>query len=86
MIGEAFGEGRYQDMPDPIMGGEDMASILEEVPGAFVFLGACPPDLDPDTVATNHSNKALFDDSVIPDGAALLALLAIDTLNEAAAK
>ena len=86
VVAEAFGEGRYQNMPDPITGGEDMASILEEVPGAFVFLGACPPDLDPDTAATNHSNHALFDDSVIPDGAALLALLAIDTLNEAAAK
>lgn len=86
VVGETFGPGRYQDMPNPIAGGEDMASILEEVPGAFIFLGACPPEIDWQTAATNHSNKAMFDDSVIPDGCALLASLVFDTLNEAAAK
>ena len=36
------------------------------------------------SASTNHSNKAMFDDSVIADGAALLASLAFDALNEAA--
>ena len=77
---QTLGTGRYENLPDPIPGGEDMASILKEMPGAFIFLGACPPDKDFAKAATNHSNKAVFDDSVVGDGAALLAALAIDTL------
>jgi len=86
VIGEAFGPGRYWTMPDPIAGGEDFASVVDIIPGAFVFMGACPDGIDPSTAATNHSNKALFDDSVLADGAALLASLAFDALNEAAAQ
>jgi amidohydrolase len=77
---ELFGSGRYVNLDSPIAGGEDFASIVAEVPGAFVFLGACPTDLDYQTAATNHSNKAIFDDRVLADGAALLAALAIDAL------
>ena len=78
---EVFGPGRYINLPTPIAGGEDFASIVREVPGAFVFMGACPPGVDHTTAATNHSNKAVFDDSVLGDGAALLAHLAIDALS-----
>ena len=78
---DVFGPGRYINLPTPIAGGEDFASILREVPGAFVFMGACPPGVDHTTAATNHSNKAVFDDSVLGDGAALLASLAIDALS-----
>jgi amidohydrolase len=80
VIGQAFGPGRYWTMPDPIAGGEDFASVVDLMPGAFVFMGACPDGIDPSTASTNHSNKALFDDSVLADGAALLAALAFDTL------
>lgn len=78
---QLFGEGRYVNLPTPIAGGEDFASILREVPGAFVFMGACPAGVDHTTAATNHSNKAVFDDLVLSDGAALLASLAIDALS-----
>ena len=81
---EMFGGERYQEMEFPILGGEDMSSILKEMPGAFIFLGAATGNGDPDLQASNHSAKATFDDSVMPDGCALLAALAIDTLNEAA--
>ena len=77
---ELFGASRYINLPTPIAGGEDFASIVSEVPGAFVFMGACPPGTDHTTAATNHSNKAVFDDSVLADGAALLASLAVDAL------
>lgn len=80
VVEQLVGPGRYQDMPTPIAGGEDFASVLAEVPGAFIFLGACPPEVSIADASTNHSNKALFDDSVLADGAALLAALAIDTL------
>ena len=76
-----FGPGRYINLPTPIAGGEDFASIVHEIPGAFVFMGAAPAGVDPSTAATNHSNKAVFDDSVLADGAALLAELAIEALS-----
>jgi len=79
-----FGEGRYENMDQPIPGGEDMASILEEIPGAFIFLSAADPNLPMEKRQANHSNKAVFDDSVLADGATMLAALAFDTLDEAA--
>jgi hippurate hydrolase len=75
-----FAPGRYINLPTPIAGGEDFASIIHEIPGAFVFMGAAPVGVDIATAATNHSNKAVFDDAVLADGAALLAELAIDAL------
>ena len=77
---ELVGERGYQEMKKPSAGGEDYASIVAEVPGAFVFVGACPPEIDHTTAPTNHSAKAMFDDSVIPLGAALLASLAFEHL------
>jgi hippurate hydrolase len=67
-------------MEKPIAGGEDYASIVAEVPGAFIFVGACPPEVDPATAPTNHSAKAKFDDSVLPLCSALLASLAFKHL------
>ena len=72
---DLFGPDRAVRLPDPIMGSEDFSRVLAEVPGAFVFLGACVSD-DPDTAPTNHSALARFDESVLPDAARLLAELA----------
>ncbi|MEU4512858.1 M20 family metallopeptidase [Nonomuraea wenchangensis] len=77
---ELFGPGRYFVAPQPVMGSEDFSYVLERVPGAFVFLGACPPDLDPATAPYNHSPEARFDDAVLADGAALYASLAATRL------
>ncbi|SCX09120.1 M20 family metallopeptidase [Candidatus Aquiluna sp. UB-MaderosW2red] len=74
---ELVGESSYSTMPTPMAGGEDFASIVHQVPGAFVFVGACPPEIDPDTAPTNHSTRAQFDDSVLPLCASLLAGLAL---------
>jgi hippurate hydrolase len=74
------GEQGYIPMQVPMAGGEDFASIVHEVPGAFVFVGACPPDIKHETASTNHSAKAMFDDSVLPLCASILAGLAFDHL------
>ena len=89
IVDDAFGKlpnggSRFVDLQHPITGGEDFASIVEEIPGAFIFMGACPPDRDHTKAETNHSNKAVFDDSTLSQGSALLAALAFDTLDEAA--
>ena len=60
-----FGAERSVTLPDPIMGSEDFSRVLAEVPGAFVFLGACASD-DPATAPTNHSALARFDEAVLP--------------------
>jgi len=74
------GEAGYVPMLNPIAGGEDFASIVAEVPGAFVFVGACPPEIDYQTAPTNHSAKATFDDSVLPLCSSLLVSLAMEHL------
>ncbi|MFC1416434.1 M20 metallopeptidase family protein [Streptacidiphilus cavernicola] len=80
---QLLGADRYIEMPRPVAGSEDFAVIGEQVPSAYLMLGACPPDLDPFTAAYNHSPEARFDDAVLADGAALLAALALGRLTAA---
>jgi amidohydrolase len=79
-IAAAFGPERGEHAEFPITGAEDFSFVLEQVPGAFVFLGACPPDRDPEAAPTNHSAVAIFDDAALPDGTALYAELALRRL------
>ncbi|WP_367127988.1 M20 family metallopeptidase [Saccharothrix sp. HUAS TT1] len=62
--------GRFRRLPNPMPGGEDFSRVLREVPGAFVLLGA-------GNGVDNHSPLVEFDDSLLPDGAAVLAELAL---------
>lgn len=73
---DLFGADRYTHQRDPEMGAEDFAFVGELVPSAYLNLSACPV-ADHDAAPDNHSPRADFDDSVIPDGAALLAELAL---------
>ncbi len=77
---DVFGEQRYQPMPNPTSGSEDFSRILAEIPGAYVFLGACPSE-DVDAAPYNHSSTAVFDDRYLPDAATLLTELAIRRMN-----
>ena len=75
-VRDVFGEERFVEMPNPATGSEDFSRVLDKVPGAYMFLGACASD-DPEKAPTNHSPRAVFDDSVLADGAAILAELAV---------
>jgi len=79
-IADAFGPGRGVTAKNPITGAEDFSFVLDEVPGAFVMLGACPPGRDPEAAPTNHSAVAVFDDAALPQGTALYAELALRRL------
>jgi amidohydrolase len=79
-IADVLGQGRYLTLPNPVPGAEDFSYVLDEVPGAFVMLGASMPDVDPVTAPFNHAAEAVFDDAVIPDGTALYAELALRRL------
>jgi amidohydrolase len=80
MVDEVHGEGRYLELPNPVAGSEDFSRVLDQVPGAMVFLGATLPERDPATAPFNHSPEAAFDDSVLADGVALYAEFAVRTL------
>jgi amidohydrolase len=82
-IAGVFGTGRGEVAQFPITGAEDFSFVLEEVPGAFVMLGATPPGQDPETAPTNHSAVAVFDDAALADGTALYAELALRRLARA---
>ena len=78
-IVDLFGADRFRERPNPRCGAEDMSYVLNEVPGVYLNLSACR-SADPDAAADNHSPLADFDDSVLPDAAALLAELAVRRL------
>ena len=77
---ELFGEARFTAMTNPLTGAEDFSFVLDQVPGAFLMMGACPAGTDPASAPTNHAADAVFDDSVLADGATLLAELALRRL------
>jgi hippurate hydrolase len=68
-------------MPAPVMGAEDFSYVLQRVPGAMAFLGACPPGVDPATAPANHSNLVVFDEEPLPAGVALYAQMALRALS-----
>jgi len=77
---ELLGEECCLAQPDPLTGAEDFSFVLEQVPGAYLMLGACPHGADPATAPNNHAADAVFDDSVLGAGAALYAELALQRL------
>jgi amidohydrolase len=76
------GPGAFATLPRPVSGAEDFSYVLEQVPGAFLFVGATPAGEDPETAPYNHAAQARFDESSLPVSAALLACLALDRLAE----
>jgi hippurate hydrolase len=67
-------------MPAPLMGAEDFSYVLERVPGAMAFIGACPPGQEPETAPGNHSNLVVFDEEPLPAGVALYTQMALQAL------
>ena len=85
-VGGVFGDHRFVTAPHPLTGSEDFSYVLEQVPGTFTMVGACPPGTDPSTAPYNHSAEAVFDDAIITDGTTLYAELAVRRLTAAAAQ
>ena len=68
---ETLGEDRIVDF-DPIMGGEDFAYYLQEIPGAFFFFGSGDGMTYP-----HHHPKFDIDEKALPDATLLLTHLAL---------
>jgi len=74
VVSKLVGDERWIEMPAPIMGAEDFSYVLEQVPGAMVFLGARPDDA---AVAPIHSNRMILNESAMATGIALHAAMAL---------
>jgi amidohydrolase len=73
--GELFGAARVRTEFLPSMAGEDFSFMLENCPGAYLWLGVG------ESHAPLHSPHFDFEDAVIADGSRLLAALAMNALN-----
>lgn len=73
-LGALLGEDRVWGSPAPVTGSEDFSYLLQEAAGTLLLLRATPPEVDLETAAPNHSPEAVFDDRVLADQAAALAV------------
>ena len=66
------------DTTSRTMGSEDMAFMMDDIPGCFIFLGSnnSAQGLD----ASHHNPKFDFDEQALPRGAALLAAVIFDLM------
>jgi len=80
-----LGEGFAIEMPTPVMGAEDFSYVLEQVPGALVFLGMCPEGVNFFEAAPNHSNRMVLNESAMAAGVALYAAVPLAKSAEFAA-
>lgn len=73
---ELFGEPAWRRLDRPIMGAEDFSYVLEQVPGAMLFLGVAYEGADWHKCESIHSTRMVVDEEAMPRGAALLAGMA----------
>jgi metal-dependent amidase/aminoacylase/carboxypeptidase family protein len=69
---DLFGAHSVQELPKPSMTAEDFSYYLEEVPGAFIWLGVG------EDISGLHTPQFAFDEEILPRGSALLAALALE--------
>lgn len=72
VLEDLVGVERVTRLEAPSMASEDFAYVLDEVPGALIFVGAAPDGV----TGPMHSETAVFDDSVLDLQASVLAELA----------
>lgn len=70
-------ESHIHELPEPSMGGEDFAFMLEKVPGVFWRLGARTPG---GPITFTHSSTFVVDEEAIPYGIAITCDLALDAM------
>ena len=76
-----LGDDMVRDMPAPIMGAEDFSYVLQQVPGAMVFLGTRPQGMKVAPAA--HSNRYLLEEDAMAAGIAMYSAVALDFLSRA---
>lgn len=77
VVKDLIGEKQTVRLPNPVMGAEDFSYVLNQIPGAMMFLGGTPPERDLATAAPNHSNRVMFDESAMVNGIAVYSAMAL---------
>lgn len=75
------GEGRMSLAP-LITGAEDFAYFAEKVPSMYFRVGVTPPDRDPQTAPSNHSDYFYVDEKAIPVALRAMTQVAVDYLSQ----
>jgi metal-dependent amidase/aminoacylase/carboxypeptidase family protein len=71
---QTFGPHRYIPADRPVMGGEDFAFYLEQIPGCFFLVGVEPPGTQ--SYPSLHSDHYDFSDAAIAIGIQMFIQLA----------
>ncbi len=79
---ELLGSAAAFEMPSPVMGAEDFSYLLNERPGAFAYLGVCPPGETPARAHGCHSNRMTIDETAMCHGIAMYAAIALAYLKD----
>ena len=61
----------WVELPAPIMGAEDFAYVLREIPGAMAFVGVAHEGTDPETNPPLHNSRMVLDEEMLAKGVAL---------------
>ncbi|MDZ7647754.1 MAG: amidohydrolase [Cytophagales bacterium] len=64
---KAAGKEKVMQIP-AITGSEDFSEYQKKVPGLFFFVGAMPPNQDPNTVPSHHTPDFMIDESALLTG------------------
>jgi amidohydrolase len=81
LAADVTGPDKVVRLPHPVMGAEDWSYVLQQVPGAMMFLGGTSADRNPATAPPNHSNRVVFDEQAMATGIATYAAVALDQLS-----
>ena len=82
--GELLGKQSVYRLDQGGMGSEDFASYTYEVPSAYLLLGAGTPQEDPRYGKPMHNEAVVFNEDILPLGAALHTLFALRSLADSA--
>jgi amidohydrolase len=80
VVREIYPEGDL-DTGYQTMGSEDMAEMMQTIPGCYFFVGSANPEVN--LAAPHHHPKFDFDETVLPRAAGLMATIAREMLTRA---
>lgn len=80
VLRDLVGASNVTIMDAPIMGAEDWSYVLQQVPGAMVYLGVCPEGETPHSAHACHSNRMRLDEEAMAAGIAAHAAVALSYL------
>jgi len=79
-LNRAAGAGHVETI-NAVTGAEDYAFYQQKVQGLFVFVGAMPPDADPNKVASHHTPDFFIDERGFLTGIKTMLNLTVDYMN-----